>query len=170
MKVSLMAFNAILGNNMETKVNNICMQALAACPDIVSDEALPKEMHAVANAVAHQSRDYKASAIIRETMENPDKAPEKYKALKNALKCKFLTNVFMTMAQNFESSGVGLFNEVVLGHKFEPMIALPDNQFGSFILDQLKEAYAQLGIVDETFKTQHVKFDPKGQKKIIDSE
>jgi len=170
MKVSLMAFNAILGNNMETKVNNICIQALEACPAIISDEALPKEMHAVANAVAHQSRDYKASAIIRETMENPDKAPEKYKALQNALKCKFLTNVFMTMAQNFEASGIGLFNEIVLGHKFEPVIMLPDNQFGSFILDQLKDTYVKLGIVNETFQTQHVKFDAKGQKKIIDSE
>lgn len=155
---------------MENKINNICMQAIEACPAHVSDDALPKEMHSVANAVAQQSRDYKASAILRETMENPDKAPEKYKAFQNALKCKFLTNVFITLAQNFEACGIGLFNQIVLGQKFEPSIMLPDNQFGSFILEQLKEAYTKLGIVDDSFKTQHVRLDMKGQKKIIDSE
>ena len=153
---------------LKTKpVNNLGLIILDNLPHLLEDKSMMVELNGIANAVARQAKDFKSSAKIREIIENPDKMEEKFNCLKRALRFKAMSRAFMVLFEQTEMTATGLFNEAIEGFKYNPQFALPDNEFGKFLIKQLVELFTELEVVKPgAFESKKIDITPP--KKIIE--
>lgn len=153
---------------LKTKpANNLGLIILDNLPHLLDEKQMMIELNGIANAVARQARDFKSSAKIREIIENPDKMEEKFNCLKRALRFKAMARAFMVLYEQTEMTATGLFNEAIEGFKYNPQFALPDNEFGRYLIKQLTELFTELEVVKPgAFEAKKIDINPA--KKIIE--
>lgn len=136
---------------------NLALEALKACPKLLSEKGLCEQVNLYADAVATQLKDFKQSAAVRQCMENPDSNPVEYQCLLNALKMKYLGDVFMDLHRQCAASAMGLFNAALSRVPFTPAFGCPDNEYGAYMYDQIAGMFEGMGIVKPgELKKQHI--------------
>lgn len=115
-------------------------------PEASTEAGLLRYMHSYADTVAKHINDFKHSAEIRIVIENPERDAKAYQNLLNAAKFHILGNVFHDMAQHLMGAANGLLKAATKKiPSYEPMIAVPDNALGNFLMDSFEDVHIKTG-------------------------